>query len=132
MNKIIFTGNLGGDPELRYTPAGQAVVKMSVASNRQYTTSDGNTVQEVTWYRVTAWGKLAEACSQYLKKGNKVLIEGRLTPDPSSGGPRIWIGKEGQPMATFEVNAERIEFLSYPKDALPDVGDADSEEDLPF
>ena len=67
---IIFAGNLGGDPEMRYTPSGQAVTNFSVATNRQYTASDGNQVKETTWFRVSAWGKLAETTNQYLRKAH--------------------------------------------------------------
>ena len=92
---IIIVGNLGKDPEMRYTPAGQAVTNFSVATSRQYTGSDGNQVKETIWFRVSAWGKQAETCNQYLKKGSKVLVEGRLTPDPSTGGPRLWQRQDG-------------------------------------
>ena len=78
---IIIVGNVGRDPEMRYTPAGQAVTSFSVATNRNYTNSAGAQVKETIWFRVSAWGKQAETCNQYLHKGSKVLIEGRLTPD---------------------------------------------------
>ena len=109
---IILVGNLGRDPEMRYTPSGQAVTSFSVATNRQYTNNNGETVKETIWFRISAWGKLAETCSQYLKKGSKVLIEGRLTADAASGGPRIWTGQDGQPRASFEVSAQTVRFLS--------------------
>jgi len=92
---LIFVGNVGRDPEMRYTPAGQAVTSFSVACNRQYTTNNGETIKETIWFRVSAWGKQAEICNQYLKKGSKVLVEGRLTPDKETGGPRIWNGQDG-------------------------------------
>src|SRR4030043_2343388 len=78
---IILIGNLGRDPEMRYTPSGQAVTNFSVATNRQYTGSDGTQVKETIWFRESAGGRTAETCNQYLKKGSKVLVEGRLTPD---------------------------------------------------
>ena len=109
---IIIVGNLGRDPEMRYTPGGQAVTNFSVATSRQYTGSDGQQVKETIWFRVSAWGKQAETCNQYLKKGSKVLVEGRLTADPSTGGPRIWSGQDGQPRASFEVSAATVRFLS--------------------
>ena len=87
---LIIVGNLGKDPEMRYTPSGQAVTSFSVASNRKYTSSNGEQVNETIWFRISAWGKQAEICNQYLKKGSKVLVEGRLTPDKNTGGPRIW------------------------------------------
>ena len=109
---IIIVGNIGRDPEMRYTPSGQAVTSFSVATNRQYTNNNGETIKETIWFRVSAWGKQAETCNQYLKKGSKVLVEGRLTADPSTGGPRIWSGQDGQPRASFEVSAATVRFLS--------------------
>ena len=108
---LILIGNLGKDPEMRYTPSGQPVTSFSVASNRSYTDNNGNKVDETIWFRVTAWGKLAETCNQYLHKGSKVLVEGRLTPD-KNGGPRIWNRQDGTPSASFEVNANTVRFLS--------------------
>lgn len=95
---------------MRYTPSGQAVTNFSVASNRSYTGSDGQKVDETTWFRITTWGKQAETCNQYLNKGSKVLVEGRLTPD-ENGGPRIWEGNDG-PRASYEVTAATVRFLS--------------------
>ncbi|MFM8321931.1 MAG: single-stranded DNA-binding protein [Chloroflexota bacterium] len=110
--QLIIVGNLGRDPEMRYTPSGQAVTSFNVATNRQYTGSDGNQVKEVTWFRISVWGKQAETCSQYLKKGSKVLIEGRLTGDPVTGGPKIWTRQDGTPGASFDVTANSVRFLS--------------------
>lgn len=109
---IILVGNLGRDPEMRYTPSGQAVTNLNVASNRQYTTSDGNPVKETIWFRISTWGKTAENCNQYLKKGSKVLIEGRLNPDPDTGNPKVFTRQDGSPGATFEVTAQTVKFLS--------------------
>jgi single-strand DNA-binding protein len=109
---IILAGNLGRDPEMRYTPSGQPVTSFSVATNRQYTSNSGETVKETMWFRVSVWGKMAETCNQYLKKGSKVLVEGRLTADAATGGPRIWNAQDGTPRASFEVNAQTVRFLS--------------------
>ena len=108
---VILIGNLGKDPEMRYTPSGQPVTSFSVASNRSYTGTDGQKVDETIWFRVTAWGKQAEICNQYLRKGSKVLVEGRLTPD-KNGGPRIWQKQDGTSGASFEINASTVRFLS--------------------
>ena len=108
---IIIVGNLGKDPEMRYTPSGQAVTNFSVATNRQYAGSDGQTVKETIWFRVSTWGKLAETCNQYLKKGRQVLIEGRLVPDNGTGGPRLWTRQDGTAAASFEVSATTVRFL---------------------
>src|SRR5512135_1587143 len=109
---LIIVGNLGKDPEMRYTPSGQAVTSFPVASNRKYTSSNGEQVNETIWFRVSAWGKQAETCNQYLKKGSKVLVEGRLTADPATGGPRVWTSQDGSTRASFEVSAQTVRFLS--------------------
>jgi single-strand DNA-binding protein len=137
---IIIVGNLGRDPEMRYTPTGQAVTNIAVATNRQYTGSDGQQVKETIWFRVSVWGKQAEATNQYLKKGSKVLVEGRLVPDPVTGGPRVWQGQKG-PGASFEVNASTVRFLSG-RDDGPGAGSyaadesgipqSDSGDNIPF
>jgi single-strand DNA-binding protein len=109
---LIIVGNVGKDPEMRFTPSGQAVTSFSVATNRQYTTGNGEQVKETIWFRVTTWGKQAEVCNQYVKKGMKVLVEGRLTPDKATGGPRIWQKADGSSGASFEVTAGTVRFLS--------------------
>ncbi len=109
---IIIVGNLGRDPEMRYTPNGQAVTNFSVASTRRYPGSDGQMVDETTWFRISAWGKQAETCNTYLQKGSKVLVEGRLIPDRNTGNPRIWNRQDGTPAASFEVNASTVRFLT--------------------
>ncbi len=131
---VILIGNLGRDPEMRYTPSGQPVTSFSVASNRSYTDNSGQKVDETIWFRVTAWGKQAEICNQYLRKGSKVLVEGRLTPD-KNGGPRIWTKQDGTPGASFEVTASTVRFLSSKGEGgvgegqMEPVGD---EGDIPF
>lgn len=138
---IIIVGNLGKDPEMRYTPSGQAVTSFSVATSRKYTSSNGEQVNETIWFRVSAWGKQAEICNQYLKKGSKVLIEGRLTPDKNTGGPRIWQRQDGTSGASFEVTAQTVRFLSTRGEgdvsggAVADSGEmatAPAEDDIPF
>jgi len=109
---IIIVGNVGRDPEMRYTPSGQAVTSFSVATNRQYTNNNGESIKETIWFRVSAWGKTGEVCNQYLKKGSKVLVEGRLTADPATGGPRVWTAQDGSTRASFEVSAGTVRFLS--------------------
>jgi single-strand DNA-binding protein len=137
---IIIAGNLGKDPEMRYTPSGQAVTSFSVATSRKYTSSNGEQVNETIWFRVSAWGKQAEICNQYLKKGSKVLVEGRLTPDKNTGGPRIWQRQDGTSGASFEVTAQTVRFLSSRGEGdaggmMADGGDmtaAPAEDDIPF
>ncbi len=135
-HEIIIVGNLGRDPELRYTPSGQAVTTMSVASNRQYTGSNGERVKETIWWRVSVWGKQAENVNQYLRRGSKVLIVGRMNPDPATGGPRIWTRQDGTPGASFEVTANQVQFLSSRgEDTMAgDVagGPATEDDEIPF
>lgn len=108
---LIIVGNVGRDPEMRYTPTGQAVTSFSVASNRSYA-KDGAQVKETIWFHVSAWGKLGENCKQYLEKGSSVLVEGRLNPDPATGNPRIWEKNDGTPSASYEVTAATVRFLT--------------------
>ncbi|MFQ5614920.1 MAG: single-stranded DNA-binding protein, partial [Anaerolineales bacterium] len=110
--KIFIIGNLGKDPEMRYTPSGQAVTSFSVATNRQYTDSSGQRVKETIWFRVSAWGRQAESCNQYLHRGSKVMVEGRLTADPATGGPKIWTRQDGTAGASFEITTYNVQFLS--------------------
>lgn len=134
---IIIVGNLGRDPEMRYTPSGQPVTSFSVASSRSYTNTNGEKVDETVWFRVTAWGKQAETCSQYLHKGSKVLVEGRLTPD-KNGGPRVFTRQDGTTGASFEVTASTVRFLSSRMDdsmgegVTDNMGMGDNGDDIPF
>lgn len=112
---IILIGNLGKNPEMRFTPSGQPVTTFSVATNRRYKGTNGQPVTETTWFRITIWGVQAEACNDFLHKGSKVLVEGRLTPDPETGGPHIW-ENNGKVGASFEVNASVVRFLSGRED----------------
>jgi single-strand DNA-binding protein len=110
--KIIIVGNLGKDPEMRYTPTGQAVTSFSVAVNEQYTDKNGEKVKKTIWFRVSAWGKQAEVCDEYLKKGSQVLIDGKMSADPSTGGPKIWTKQDKSTGASFEITASTVRFLS--------------------
>lgn len=137
--RLIFVGNLGRDPEMRYTPSGQAVTNFSVATNRRYTDSNGQQVDETTWFRVSVWGNQAEAVNQYLQQGSRVLVDGRLRPDPETGGPRIWTRNDGTPGASFEVTAFRVVFLStraedqaYQPGEPEPGGQGVDEDDIPF
>jgi len=137
---LIIVGNVGKDPEMRYTPSGQAVTSFSVATNRQYTTGSGEQVKETIWFRVSTWGKTAETCNQYVKKGMKVLIEGRLTPDKATGGPRIWTKQDGSAGASFEVTANTVRFLSARGEGaeapvsggMMEGAEIPAEDDIPF
>jgi len=134
---IIIVGNLGAEPEMRYIANGQAVTRFNVASTHQYRNAEGQNIKETTWFRISVWGKQAETANNYLHKGNKVLIEGRLKPDPATGNPRIWNRQDGSPAASFEVTASLVRFLT-PKgegasgEEISDAGEADSGEEIPF
>lgn len=136
---IIIVGNLGKDPDMRYTPSGQAVTTMSVATSRKYKNNNGEDVKETIWFRVKAWGKQGETCNQYLKKGSKVLVEGRLQADPATGNPRIYTRQDGSSGTSFEVNATNIQFLSPKSDdgtgyggGHEDVAPTGGDEEIPF
>lgn len=128
--KIIIAGYLGRDPEMRYTPSGQAVTNLNVATSRRWSDRDGNSQEETIWWRVAVWGKQAETCNQYLSKGRPVLVEGRVRPDPATGGPRIWTGNDGQPRSSFEINAISVRFLGRGDTAEPPAVDGEPPEDL--
>lgn len=109
--KLIIVGRLGVDPDLRYMPDGKEVTGFSVATDRNYKTSDGQQVKVTTWFNVSVFGKQAEACSQYLNKGSMVLVEGTLNPDKETGRPRVW-ESNGRSGASYEVIAQTVRFLS--------------------
>lgn len=124
---IILVGNVGRDPEMRYTPNGSAVTTFSVA------VSDGFGDRKKTiWFRVSAWEKLAETCNNYLKKGSKVLVEGRISAG-DSGNPRIFNRQDGTPSASYEVTASIVRFMSSRSEGEDDgdFGPSDSDE-IPF
>jgi single-strand DNA-binding protein len=105
VNKVILIGNLGRDPELRYTQNGQAVVNFTLATTENWNDrSSGEKIERTEWHRVVAWGRLAETCAQYLAKGRSVYVEGRLQT-------REWEDREGQKRRTTEVNAQTVQFL---------------------
>lgn len=108
--RLIIIGNLGRDPELRFTQDGNPVTTLSVATSRKYKDKD-----ETTWFRVIVYGKQAESCNQYLTKGSKVLVEGRLIPD-ANGGPKVYQKKDGTWGASYDVTADSVRFLSSKAD----------------
>ena len=116
LNKVMMIGNLTRDPEMRYLPSGQGVASFSIALNRAYQSPQGEKKEEVSFIRVVAWAKLAEICSQYLKKGNPVFVEGRLQS-------RSWEAQDGTKKSTVEVVATNIQFLNK---GTGRQGDADS------
>ncbi len=109
VNKVILVGNLGRDPELRYTQNGTAVATLNMATSRRRKDQDGNYMDETEWHRVIAWAKTAEFCGNYLSKGHKIYVEGRLQT-------RKWTDQNGQDRYTTEVVAENLQSLT-PKGA---------------
>ena len=110
--KLTIVGNVGRDPEMRYLPDGTAVTSFSMATNRSWNDSrSGEKVKETTWWRVSVFGRRAEVANEYIKKGSKILVDGRLTPDRETGGPRMWTSQDGTVRASFEVRAEDFAFL---------------------
>lgn len=105
-NQIILVGNLGGDPEMRYTPNGVPVTSFSLAVNKSWTTQEGQKQEKTTWYRITTWRKQAEIVSQYLTKGSKVLVVGELEE------ARMFTGRDGQVHVSLDVTAQTVRFLS--------------------
>ena len=131
LNKVMVIGNLGTDPEMRYTPSGSAVTNFSIASNRNYTTSDGERREETDWFNVVAWNQLAEQVNQYLTKGRRAYVEGRLRT-------RSWEGQDGQTRYRTEIIANTVLFLDRAPGAQSEGAGAQDEpgrmdpEDLPF
>ena len=135
VNKVLLTGRLTRDPEMRYTPSGTAVSSFAVASSRSYKGQDGEWKQVVAYVNVVAWGKLAVLVNEYLKKGSAVYVEGGLNS-------RSWETEDGQKRSVLEVRAERVQFLD--RIAKPEVTEeefiesggagreADADEEVPF
>lgn len=127
--KIVLIGNLGRDPEMRYTADGTPVTSFSIATSERWTGRDGEQQERTTWWRISAWRRLAETCNQYLSKGRQVLVEGRVNADPETGGPRVFTRNDGTPGATYEVTAITVKFLGGRAEA-GDLG-APSDEEVP-
>jgi len=104
LNKVMIIGNLGSEPEMRFTPSGNPVTSFRVATNRVYNTPEGERKEETEWFTVITWGRLAEQCNQFLGKGRLVYAEGRLRT-------RTWEGQDGQKHYRTEVIANRVTFL---------------------
>jgi len=104
VNKVILIGNLGKDPEVRFTPGGQAVANFTIATNESWTDKQGQKQERTEWHRIVVWGKLAELCGEYLSKGRQCFVEGRLQT-------REWTDKEGKKNYTTEVVAQNVQFL---------------------
>ena len=137
--KIIIIGNLGRDPEMRYMADGTAVTNINVATSRRWTNqATGQPEEETIWFRVSLWRRQAEIANQYLTKGSRVLVEGRLRPDPATGAPRLWTRQDGTVSASYEITADNIQFLSPRTEGSGFSDDqysgtaAQEEDDIPF
>ena len=134
LNKVMIIGNLGAEPEMRFTPNGNPVTSFRVATNRRYTTSQGERREETEWFSVVAWNRLAEQCNQFLTKGRLIYVEGRLRT-------RTWEGQDGEKRFRNEIIADNVTFLDrQAAAALPEEGVEEtnaeagdlSPEDIPF
>jgi len=113
-HKVQIVGNLGRDPEMRYTPSGQAVTNFSVESTRKWKDAQGQEVKETVWVRVATWGKMAEVVNNTLSKGDKVEVWGRFTPD-TNGGPKVFTKQDGTASASYEIKSTEVNFLNVAK-----------------
>ncbi len=113
--KIILVGNLGRDPEMRYTPEGRAVTNINIATNRVWNDANGQQHKVTTWWRASAWGRVAEVINQYFKKGDPIYIEGHMNPDANTGGPRMFSRQDGSQGTTYEMTITGWSFISGAK-----------------
>lgn len=127
--RIIIIGNVGSDARLSYTQDGTPVTTFSVATNETHGSGDDRK-KTTTWWRVTAWRKLAEVCNEYLSKGKTVLVEGVMKPDADTGGPRVWTADDGKPRASYELTAQIVRFIGGGKSDKPATATGD--DSLPF
>jgi len=126
LNKVMVIGNVGRDPEMRYTPSGKPVTSFSVATTRSWTNSEGERREETEWFNVVAWGNLAEICKQHLRKGQQVYVEGRLQT-------RSWEDHEGRKRFRTELVANEMVLLGGRRGASETVGPINAgEEEFPF
>lgn len=127
LNKVMIIGNLGRDPEMRYTPSGRPVTTFSVATSRAWNTSEGEKHVETEWFNIVAWSNLAEICKQYLTKGQQVYIEGRLQT-------RHWEDQEGNKHTSIEIVANEMIILGERREAGEVSAESESveEEEYPY
>lgn len=128
--KVKMIGYLGRDPEQRFMPSGKPVTRFSVATNYVYKDGDGKKIETTTWFNISTYGGLGDVCFKYLKKRKQVYIEGRLVPDKSTGGPRVWKREDGTPAASYDVTAQKVLFLGK-KDPF-EAGEDLEDDEIPF
>ena len=136
VNKVILVGNLGADPELRYTPSGAPVATFRIATNETWINREGQKEEKVEWHRIVAWGKLAEICGEYLHKGSQVYIEGRIRT-------RTWEDRDGNKRYITEILATNMQMLGSPRREMETTSETSSldstgtdlpeeDDDIPF
>jgi len=124
LNRVLLAGNLTRDPELKYMASGSPVCNMSIAVNRRWKGQDGQEKEEVSFFDVEAWGRVAETSAQYLKKGRSVIIEGRLKQSR-------WETNEGQKRSKVIIQADSVQFLGAPKEGPPEASETAPEASAP-
>ncbi|MBI5885290.1 MAG: single-stranded DNA-binding protein [Deltaproteobacteria bacterium] len=124
VNKVILLGNLGKDPEIRYTPSGTAVCNFSVATSRVWKGKDGDRKEETEWHTIVCFNKLAETCAEYLKKGFKVFIEGRIKTEK-------W-EKDGEERRAIKIYAQAVQFMGARKEGQTHEAGPQDTDDVPF
>jgi len=131
LNRIMVIGNVGNEPEMRFTPSGKPVTNFSLATTRTYTSKDGERTDETLWFNIVAWGKLAENCNEYIEKGGQVYADGRLQTNE-------WEGEDGQKRYKLEIVANTVLFLGKKseKQASGELTELEDEElspgEIPF
>ena len=131
LNKVMVIGNVGRDPEMRFTPSGKPVTSFTLATNRVFTTADGERRRETEWFNIVVWGRQAESCNQFLTKGQQVYVEGELRTS-------TWEGQDGQKRSRVEVHANRVIFLDrravtgLPEGEFEEAQETIEPEELPF
>jgi len=126
VNKLILIGNVGSEPEMRFTPSGRPVTSFSLATNKKYSTSDGERKEETNWFKITTWGKLAETCNEFVSKGMSIYAEGAVRLDE-------WEGEDGQKRSRMVLTANQIQFLTPRKQNGEVPQETEGElEDVPF
>ena len=124
LNKVMIIGNVGNEPEMRFTPSGKPVTSFSVATNRVYSSADGERKEETEWFNIVVWNKLAELCNKFLGKGRLVYVEGRLRT-------RSWEWQDGQKHYRTELIAEQVTFLDKSGQPLDNAAQPTAESGQP-
>lgn len=130
--KLQLIGFLGRDPSMRFMPDGTPVTQFSVATNRKFNGNDGQPASETTWFAISVFGNIAEACNNYLHKGSKVFIEGRLRSG-DNGSPRLWKRQDGTMAASYEVTASLVRFLDGKEEGgQSHINEPPDDDNIPF